>query len=112
MSTKMMGRRTFLAQTGGMALTAFNAVRIVAIAAQDVVPNSAGTEKPKLKAPLNACDCDHHIYDTARFSPVQSGAIPNARVAEYRLLQRRIGTTRKVIVTPRPYATDNRVTLD
>jgi predicted TIM-barrel fold metal-dependent hydrolase len=33
-------------------------------------------------------------------------------VAEYRLLQRRIGTTRDVIVTPRPYATDNRVTLD
>jgi predicted TIM-barrel fold metal-dependent hydrolase len=33
-------------------------------------------------------------------------------VAEYRLLQQRIGTTRNVVVTPRPYATDNRVTLD
>jgi predicted TIM-barrel fold metal-dependent hydrolase len=33
-------------------------------------------------------------------------------VSEYRLLQQRIGTTRDVIVTPRPYATDNRVTLD
>jgi predicted TIM-barrel fold metal-dependent hydrolase len=33
-------------------------------------------------------------------------------VAEYRLLQRRIGTVRDVVVTPRPYATDNRVTLD
>ena len=31
---------------------------------------------------------------------------------EYRLLQKRIGTTRVVIVQPRNYATDNRVTLD
>ena len=61
---------------------------------------------------FRSCDCHHHIYDTARFAPVQSGSIPNARVAEYRLLQRRIGTTRNVIVTPRPYGTDNRVTLD
>ena len=42
----------------------------------------------------------------------QAGFQPNARVAEYRLLQRRIGTTRNVVVTPRPYVTDNRVTLD
>jgi D-galactarolactone isomerase len=27
-------------------------------------------------------------------------------------MQRRIGTTRNVVVTPRPYVTDNRVTLD
>jgi predicted TIM-barrel fold metal-dependent hydrolase len=33
-------------------------------------------------------------------------------VPEYRLLQRRIGTTRVVIVQPRNYATDNRVTVD
>ena len=36
----------------------------------------------------------------------------NAAVDEYRLLQRRIGTTRTVIVTPAAYVTDNRVTLD
>jgi len=29
--------------------------------------------------------------------------VPNARVADYRLLQRRIGTTRSVVVTPAPY---------
>jgi predicted TIM-barrel fold metal-dependent hydrolase len=36
----------------------------------------------------------------------------NASVAEYRLLQKRNGTTRTVIVTPAAYVTDNRVTLD
>jgi D-galactarolactone isomerase len=34
-----------------------------------------------------------------------------ATVEDYRLLQKRIGTTRVVIVQPRNYATDNRVTL-
>jgi predicted TIM-barrel fold metal-dependent hydrolase len=81
-----------------------------------VVPNSAGTEAPKLKAPMNACDCHHHIYD-ARFSFAQAGArmVPNARVADYRLLQRRLGTTRSVVVTPAPYpasVSDNQVTID
>src|SRR3954451_2835765 len=36
----------------------------------------------------------------------------NAAVAQYRLLQKRIGTTRTVVVTPAAYVTDNRVTLD
>jgi predicted TIM-barrel fold metal-dependent hydrolase len=81
---------------------------------QFVAPNSAGTEPPQLKAPLNACDCHHHIYDAARFPPTWSGGLfqPNGRVEEYRLLQRRIGTTRNVVVTPAPYIGDNRITLD
>jgi len=36
----------------------------------------------------------------------------NATVAHYRALQKRIGTTRVVVVQPRNYAIDNRVTLD
>jgi predicted TIM-barrel fold metal-dependent hydrolase len=78
------------------------------------VPNSTGTAPPKLKAPANACDCHHHIYDGAHFPPVnpQSRMQSSGAVAEYRLLQRRIGTTRNVIVTPAPYDVDNRVTLD
>src|SRR5436309_12174287 len=36
----------------------------------------------------------------------------DAAVAQYRLLQKRNGTTRTVIVTPAAYVTDNRVTLD
>jgi len=38
--------------------------------------------------------------------------VPDARVEEYKILQRRIGTSRNVVVTPLAYATDNRVTLD
>jgi predicted TIM-barrel fold metal-dependent hydrolase len=77
-------------------------------------PNSSGSEPARLKAPAGACDCHHHIYDAVRFPPVQPGGdiIPNARVEEFRLLQKRIRTTRDVVVTPRAYITDNRVTLD
>lgn len=76
-------------------------------------PNSAGVGSPKLAAPANACDCHIHIYDS-RF-PVPANAVPatpHASVADYRLLQKRIGTTRVVVVQPRNYATDNRVTID
>ena len=77
------------------------------------VPNSSGTERPMFKAPLGACDCHHHIYDP-KFPPVRQGAgfTPDGRVEDYRLLQRRLGTSRDVIVTPLPYAGDNRVTVD
>src|SRR5205823_2351926 len=82
--------------------------------AQHAVPNSTGTEAPILKAPANACDCHMHIYDAERFPPLRPGSRlqSKAGVAEYRLLQKRIGTTRTVIVTPAVYVTDNRVTLD
>ena len=84
--------------------------------AEHVVPNSSGTQAPKFKAPANACDCHMHIYDGARFPPMrpgpQSRMQEDAAVAQYRLLQKRNGTTRTVIVTPAAYVTDNRVTLD
>src|SRR5688500_16962735 len=71
---------------------------------QHSVPNSSGSEAPKLKAPENACDCHMHIYDGERFLPVRPGPQSrmqnDAAVAPYRLLQKRIGTTRTVIVTP------------
>ena len=81
------------------------------------VPNSSGTAPPQLKAPLDACDCHHHIYDAARF-PLPPN--PNSRrpaptestVSDYRLLQKRIGTTRCVVVQPRNYAIANEVTID
>ncbi len=38
--------------------------------------------------------------------------VPNSIVADYRLLQKRIGLERVVIVTPRCYGTDNTVTTD
>ena len=86
------------------------------VAQSQPVPNSSGTAPPRLKAPPNACDCHHHIYDTARFAlPDPRPAKPaptQSTVAEYRLLQQCIGTTRNVVVQPRHYGTDNAVTLD
>src|SRR5436309_1393113 len=103
-------RRTFLAGSAALAASGMTAQ------AQHNVPNSAGSEAPKLKAPANACDCHMHIYDGERFPPArpgpQSRMQENAAVAQYRLLQQRNGTTRTVIVTPAAYVTDNRVTLD
>ncbi|MDB5902017.1 MAG: amidohydrolase 2 [Betaproteobacteria bacterium] len=74
------------------------------------VPNSSGTEAPKLVAPANAADCHIHIYDPRYAPPVARPT--NATVADYRLFQRRIGVSRVVIVTPRNYGNDNSFTLD
>ena len=81
---------------------------------QEAVPNSAGTDLPKLEAPPGACDCHMHVYDAARFPPTRPGSRmqANASVEDYRRLQKRIGTERTVIVQPAAYGTDNRVTLD
>jgi predicted TIM-barrel fold metal-dependent hydrolase len=83
----------------------------------DGAPNSSGTEQATLKAPTGACDCHHHIYDPARFPPSRPSAqqVPNARVEDYRLLQKRLGITRDIVVTPAPYpapVSDNQAALD
>ena len=76
------------------------------------VPHSSGTNRPRLKAPANAADCHMHIYDS-RFPQIPSRApVANAAVADYRLLQKRNGTTRVVVVQPRNHSTHNQVTLD
>ena len=80
---------------------------------QQPAPWSSGIESPKLEAPPNACDCHMHIYDS-RFPVAQNAKLrpPDATAAAYRLLQKRIGTTRTVVVTPSTYGTDNSCTLD
>ncbi len=85
-----------------------------AMATATAAPNSAGDQPPHLAAPVHACDCHIHIYDAEHFAPLRPAARMQHRasVAEYRLLQRRLGTHRVVIVTPAVYATDNRVTVD
>jgi predicted TIM-barrel fold metal-dependent hydrolase len=82
-------------------------------AAAQQVPWSTGTEPAKTKAPPHAADCHHHIYDS-RF-PVDPKATlkpGDATVADYRLLQKRIGTTRHVVIQPSTYGVDNRCMLD
>jgi D-galactarolactone isomerase len=106
-----IGRRTFLTAAVVAAASAFD---VAAGRAQQAVPNTTGTTPARIKAPANAADCHMHIYDP-RFpeSNPRPGRNPqNATVPDYRLLQKRTGTTRVVVVQPRNYATDNRVTVD
>jgi predicted TIM-barrel fold metal-dependent hydrolase len=107
-------RREFLGRAGVGAWSAGLVLQSLDTHAQVAVPNSRGTEPPRLKAPANACDCHMHIYDPARFpiAPRETPPPTSAAVPQYRLFQRRIGTTRVVIVTPRHYATNNQVTVD
>jgi D-galactarolactone isomerase len=107
------GRREFLKAAGLLAMaTAGTGIGVRRAEAQQV-PYSAGTEPPKLKAPANACDCHMHIYD-AKYpvAPTATLKPADATVADYKLLQKRTGTTRNVVVTPSTYGTDNRITLD
>jgi D-galactarolactone isomerase len=109
-----MTRRTFFQKAGSGTVAATAIVGLRHAHAQGAVPNSSGSEPPRFKAPANACDCHMHIYDPDRFrmAPVPRVAPTDAAVPQYRLLQKRIGTSRVVVVTPRNYATLNQVTLD
>jgi D-galactarolactone isomerase len=115
MGTLEVARRRFLKQCGLAVLGTSAGMLSPETYAHGVVPNSAGTDLPRLKAPANACDCHFHIYDAHRFPPPAGFANPmqpNSRVEEYKRLRRRLKTTRSVIVTPATYVTDNRVTLN
>jgi predicted TIM-barrel fold metal-dependent hydrolase len=112
--SKSGSRRDFLVATGASAVaTALSEIGSTPGHAQQEIPNSSGTAPPKLRAPEGATDCHMHVYDP-RFQQHSPGrANPkNATVSDYRLLQNRLGTSRVVVVTPRNYATDNRITLD
>jgi D-galactarolactone isomerase len=111
----MVARRTFIKAASAVTLaTATGGISMQQAYAQQV-PNSTGTAPPKLKAPVNACDCHHHIYDPARFPMVPTPGRPapsNGAMPDFRLLQKRIGTTRHVVVQPRNYGIENEVTID
>src|SRR5437773_6057586 len=112
MPRNLVDRRAVLKTMSAAAVAGAVAARPQRAAAQQV-KWSAGTEPPKLPAPANAVDCHHHIYD-AKY-PVDPRATlrpGDATVEDYRALQRRIGTSRNVIVQPSTYGTDNRCTLD
>ena len=74
---------------------------------------SAGTAAPCTALPAGACDCHVHLYD-GRFpaDPAARLRPPDAGADDLRALQRRIGTTRVVLVTPSTYGTDNRCLLE
>jgi predicted TIM-barrel fold metal-dependent hydrolase len=75
-------------------------------------PWSAGIAPARLALPRGATDAHLHIYDR-RFPwhPEATLRPADATVADYRRLQKRLGTTRCVIVQPSSYGTDNRCLL-
>jgi D-galactarolactone isomerase len=114
MRAVIQNRRAFLKSAAGCTLAAAGGLRNGDACAQHNVPFSSGTGAPKTTAPPNACDSHMHIFST-RFSasPHWKGEpVVDADVATYRLLQKRIGTSRVVVVTPSTYGVDNRATLD
>lgn len=85
---------------------------LAATAHAESVPWSAGSERPNLKAPPLAADCHHHIYDHHFPAAPEATLHPaDATVADYRLLQQRLGLARNVVVQPSTYGTDNRCML-
>jgi predicted TIM-barrel fold metal-dependent hydrolase len=108
----MIARRTLLRGAAAAAVAAGTNTVCIQRGRAQAVPYSEGTEPPKLKAPPNACDCHMHIYNS-RFAAVLTAPHPvDARAEDYRLFQKRLGTTRNIIVTPSTYGTDNSCTLD
>jgi predicted TIM-barrel fold metal-dependent hydrolase len=105
------GRRNFVRQSTALMLGALCGSN--GMAAESGIPHTTGNAPPRTKAPPLACDSHLHIVD-ARFAPAVPGAklMQGATIADYRLLQRRIGTTRAVVVQPKVFGTDNRCTLD
>jgi D-galactarolactone isomerase len=112
MAENFMNRRGLLKAMSAAVAAGIVAARPQRAPAQQV-KWSAGTEAPKLRAPANAADCHHHIYD-AKYPPDPRSTLRpgDASVADYRGLQRRIGASRNVVVQPSTYGTDNSCTLD
>jgi hypothetical protein len=74
---------------------------------------STGTERTTLSMPHNATDCHHHIYDHRYpWAPEATLKPGDATVDDYRRLQKRIGTTRNVIIQPSSYGIDNRLLVE
>lgn len=84
-----------------------------AAVAAEAVKWSSGTEPARTSAPAGAADCHHHVYDQ-RFPIAPSATLTpgDATVDDYRALQKRIGTSRHVVVQPSTYGTDNRLLVE
>src|SRR3546814_5337096 len=79
---------------------------------QDATAYSSGTNRPAVRIPDHACDCHIHVYDQ-RIPPAAGATLfpPDASFAQYRGLQRRLGPSRAVLVTPSTYGLNNQCIL-
>ncbi|MGS0892943.1 amidohydrolase family protein [Burkholderia stagnalis] len=76
-------------------------------------PWSSGEAAANTALPVGSVDCHHHVYDNRfPYDPDTKMRLPDATVAHYRQLQRRLGLQRNVIVQPSSYGTDNRCLVD
>ena len=76
-------------------------------------PALAKDPKVSFALPDGAADCHHHIYDPRfAYNPKAVLKPPFATVADYRALQKKLGTSRNVMVQPSTYGTDNSCLMD
>jgi predicted TIM-barrel fold metal-dependent hydrolase len=76
-------------------------------------PALAKDPKISFNVPDGAADCHHHIYDPRfAYNPKAVLKPPFATVTDYRALQKKLGTSRNVMVQPSTYGTDNRCLRD
>jgi predicted TIM-barrel fold metal-dependent hydrolase len=92
----------------------FAAVGLPAAAkSADVVPYSAGDNKPAFKAPADTCDAHFHVYDSRFPAAPNASLVPqDALVSDYEKLRNRLGFQRSVVVQPSTYGTDNACLLE
>jgi D-galactarolactone isomerase len=87
----------------------------LALAGSSVVggPAFAKDSKVSFTVPDGATDCHHHIYDPRfAYNPKAVLKPPFATVTDYKALQKKLGTSRNVMVQPSTYGTDNRCLMD
>jgi D-galactarolactone isomerase len=76
-------------------------------------PAFAKDPKVSFAVPDGAADCHHHIYDPRfPFNPKAVLKPPFATVTDYKALQKKLGTSRNVMVQPSTYGTDNSCLMD
>jgi predicted TIM-barrel fold metal-dependent hydrolase len=74
---------------------------------------SLGTDTPTYALPELLTDCHHHIYDSRYpLAPNASLRPKDALVDDYRVLQKRLGIKRHVLIQPSTYGIDNRLLVD
>ncbi len=101
--TPSPNRRSVIA---GVAAAGLGGAAAAQVATQ--APWSIGTRPPGFRVPEGATDCHHHIYDPSfAVDPTATLRPPPASIADYRLLQRRLGLSRNVVVQPSTYGLDN-----
>jgi D-galactarolactone isomerase len=112
MSDKRITRRALLENSDFLVMAANGIVTTNVSLAADPVPFTSGDSPPQSSVPENACDSHIHIYDSRfPYSPAEQQPPSEATPTTYRRLQKRLGTTHCIVVTPSAYGIDNRCTL-